>query len=323
MINCPAALNPPERDWDVYLRLPADQQGPAALARFKQWKQKAHIRRVEVSAGSLQTLLSHLEPGVRVLVEVAQESDLEALEALGAGLPARYEHKAINLWVQLGKHSAAQPQQGLELVRRASLAGWPVLLPPLPSVIDPQPGFLLDLLDHYLFTPELTVPIEPLHSLLVSRLQSTEAKRSLWNMWFGQPLYHFYVSSAGAVSLSAQWTAQQAYRYGSLAQGPQCWMGSAGYEHARTWFADFPAGATAARCAGCDHNKLCGGVLLALEPETSCEAWIEVFERMQIAGRFLSRRSERARARKRGRRPGKGDRPSDKPKRVDDSRKSQ
>ncbi|MFH2008937.1 MAG: hypothetical protein ABI333_20275 [bacterium] len=270
----------------VFLRAPGDGCEPDRLAALlARWRSATRIRRLELPFTSeLDAVLQAVGPGLRVVVEVDRSSAAEL-----HGEQVRRWEAQVNLWAA----PRITSRQGiLEAVTRASLAGWPVQLPAVPGLLRGG-DLLLELLEHYLFEPALDVPVEPLHSLLVCLVQ--RQRRTLWNLWFGVPEDHFYLTDEGHVSLCEAWAGKAATRYGTADEEVSAWRSSAAYQGLLQDRRDFPRAQTP--CAECPARRPCAGVLLALDPALDCGPWQELFERLRLAAGSLQRRNrERNRA---------------------------
>jgi hypothetical protein len=235
------------------------------------------LRRVEVQRPEhAEEILEKVGEGVRVITRVR----LGDVGELDPELPKRWEPRSVCLWATVADDD---PGSMVECAKKASLQGWPVLLPPEPAVARSPNELMLDILDHYLFTKELSVPIEPLHSMLVAKVQRNG--RTLWNMWYGKPAYHFYVASSGRVGMHPGWAERDDLTYGTSSGTVAEWRATAGYQRAteravrRTPLDP--------RCKECGHFSLCGGALLAIDPKAGCAVWTEVFERIRLAAGFI------------------------------------
>ena len=147
---------------------------------------------------------------------------------------------------------------------------------------------VLDILDFYLFTKSLSAPIEPFHSLLLSALR--RSGRTLLNVWFGNPLAHFYVHESGAVSLCRSWSERADKVYGQADQEPGDWQASRAYREMERLVAS-PSGP----CESCPVRHLCGGALLLVRPGAECDYWREALERVRIVAARFQRSSQRGR----------------------------
>lgn len=281
VVNAPLSL-PPEPAWSQVLLRAGDSV--EILDLLPRWTAVARVRRLTVPAALPlpAALLASLPPGLRLSVALDRAGPLDP------ALPAALWDQEVNLWAEPAAESAAAAH---EIVTRASLAGWPVHLPPAPWVVKGDEG-LLDLLDHYLFRAELVVPVEPFHSLLAIKAQ--RQRRTLWNVWFGHPEDHFYVDEDEHVSLCAAWAADPVTRYGRASDNTAIWRESAGYRRLLALLDADPASDEA--CLSCDHHQTCGGVLRALGA-TSCATWQEILLRLRLVAGRLQRRARPTRSR--------------------------
>lgn len=272
LVSVPAAplATPQTADrWgQVTLRVPRG----ADLSIMDAWRGRVAVRRIQIHAQDAPApgaLAARVGTGLRVDVRAGRLSP--ALAPVDTRALCR---QGVTPWV-------VAEDAHLEVTRQAGAAGWPVLLEPDPALLRGEAP-LLDLLDHYLFQPDLVVPVEPFHSLLAGAL----GRRSgiLWRVWFGDPLQFFYVAEGGRVSLwRASPDADAPPPYGGSDAPPSRWQQSAGYQTLRALL----GGRTPAPCRACAAEELCGGALLTLDPSARCSLWREVFERIRLAAATL------------------------------------
>jgi hypothetical protein len=294
------------RDWgQAFVRLNA----PAELAELSRWRERLPVRRVRVpladpaatqacSGPDVEAVLTETRRRAGVGLRVDLEVDPRGAEALDGQPLEPWWDREVTPWAVL------RPGQGesvLQTARQVGAAGWPLQLEPTRELLRAELP-LLDLLDHYLFAPALTAPVEPLHGLLVGLLQ--RRPMPLWFHWFGVPVDRFHADDQGRVSLCAAWARRASRRYGRDHEPVATWRASAAHRVLRGYRGRAHRAKRAPAvegdptvftpCATCEPAHLCGGLLRALDPEARCDAWQELLQRLRIAAGTMMKRAQSA-----------------------------
>lgn len=138
---------------------------------------------------------------------------------------------------------------------------------------DASENALMQVLDFYLHNPLLSVPIEPLHSMLrtINRKQGI----TLWATEHEHLKNNFYVCDSGEITLSKRWNDNK-LNYGTIEDSFDDIENSKLYQKLLSFKADLFRNSNP--CIFCDHFGPCVGFFKAIEPEKSCEAWKTVFK---------------------------------------------
>ncbi len=272
--------------------LDSDRMESAVREVMTKFSKKAGVRKVRIpfQEGGLRALEDW--SGFRVLLEVG----VDDIPSLTESLPAKWEEEARNVWV-IPKEDT--PERMLEVLQSSSIKGYPVLLPPDPWVLKGDKDLLLGALEHYLFSRELRVPIDPFHSLLRSGVQRLD-QRTLLRIWTGPSEDYFYIDGSGMVSLCPGWI-KKGKIYGQSSEPVSKWRESEVYCEFIRKLEAHPEPDTL--CGRCPHSGICGGGLLLLHENAACEIWMELFERVKLAAETLI---EKRGGGKKRRRPGSG-----------------
>ena len=144
---------------------------------------------------------------------------------------------------------------------------------------------LLQILDYYLHSPSLMVPIQPLHSLTVGLLEKREV--NLWQACEEDCRRNIYVTEKGEVTLSRRFASRGAL-YGSVEDGPEVWGQSDFYQ--RLSGLDKNLRRDVSVCSYCRHFPVCGGYfqdVLAEEDQSQCRQEIDFFSELVEAVHVL------------------------------------
>ncbi|MGQ9650091.1 MAG: radical SAM protein [Phycisphaerae bacterium] len=161
---------------------------------------------------------------------------------------------------------------------RAADAGVPVRLE---FDIDYDEAVLSGLLDHFLHTPTLHVPIEPFFTL--AGTIGGQRRLTFWQIFDNLPGRCFFVDAQQRVSVS-RWYAQQGAFLGKVGDGIEVMRESAAWrqvEHyaERVFIEQTP-------CAFCEHYRYCGGLWRAAsDADAACFTWRRLMDRMLEAYR--------------------------------------
>jgi uncharacterized protein len=149
---------------------------------------------------------------------------------------------------------------------------------------------LLDLLDYFLHSPKLEVPVEPFFSLAAAI--GRQRRTTLWQSFDSVPGRSYFVDQQRRVSLSRPW-AERGRFFGSVDDDP------ASLRRSPLW-TDLQAlrqqiFITQSPCAFCEHYLYCAGFWrAAFESDVPCNTWRQVMDRM-TASYTLSVRALRPR----------------------------
>jgi radical SAM protein with 4Fe4S-binding SPASM domain len=275
LINLPSRVEIRQGWHHVVLRGDDSAQVTDALDRLDS---QAVIRRIELRCDSgFREFLKAVKPPVRVLVTVSSDSigNLHSVDR------ESWEGQGVNLWAV---PDGSAGQDAVALVKTATDAGFPVLLKIEEDFLR-KPLPLLHVLDHYLFHPELNVPIDPFHSMLVTKVQLN--RRNLWRYSFGHPFDYFYLDGDGNVSLCKNWVSDPTRRFGTADQPVEAWRQSEAHGLLTEWLKE-PQG-TDPDCVDCRHVPFCRGMLQCLDGQADCEGWLEIMDRIRLAAGVLQK----------------------------------
>lgn len=117
-----------------------------------------------------------------------------------------------------------------------------------------EKGVVLKIVDHYLYFPSLNIPIEPFHSILMSKLKET--KLHIWNLHLMFPGLFFHVDNTG------------------IKEEPN----EAGRENIlKEYFESIPKDYPG--CMSCTHFHFCFS--WGKYKKDSCHLWKEILDRLQ------------------------------------------
>lgn len=132
---------------------------------------------------------------------------------------------------------------------------------------------LMQVLDFYLHNPLLSIPIEPLHSML--RTINRKRGITLWATEHENINNNFFVSDSGEITLSKRWNDNK-LNYGTIEDSFDDIESSKLYQRLVSFKAELFRNSSP--CIFCDHFGPCVGFLKAIEPEQPCESWKNVFK---------------------------------------------
>ncbi len=162
--------------------------------------------------------------------------------------------------------------------RQATDAGVPVRLD---FSMDYDEHVLTGLLDHFLHSPDLQVPIEPFYAL--AGAVGRHRKLTLWQVFDSSPGRCFFVDAERRISLSPWW-ARQAVFFGTPADSMETMCRSAGWAQLEASAEQVFISQTP--CAFCEHYPYCGGIWRASQDSgTACSIWQRLMDRMAEAYR--------------------------------------
>jgi len=162
--------------------------------------------------------------------------------------------------------------------RQAADAGVPVRLD---FSMDYDEHVLTGLLDHFLHSPNLQVPIEPFYAL--AGAVARHRKLTLWQVFDSSPGRCFFVDAERRISLSPWW-ARQAVFFGTLADSMETMCRSAGWAQLEAYAEQVFISQTP--CAFCEHYPYCGGIWRAAsDSDKACLIWQRLMDRIVDAYR--------------------------------------
>ncbi|MBF0106725.1 MAG: hypothetical protein HQM16_15540 [Deltaproteobacteria bacterium] len=138
---------------------------------------------------------------------------------------------------------------------------------------------LKKVLEFYLHNPLLTVPIEPLHTLIQTTARG--AGFNLWDTELENWKSDFFVSDRLRVSLSGRWLDQKK-SYGDTTDTWKKITASKLYQHHANYKQNLFK--QKSPCVFCPHLAPCGAYLRALKPDKPCEHWKETFKKLEAEG---------------------------------------
>jgi hypothetical protein len=140
---------------------------------------------------------------------------------------------------------------------------------------------LSELLDYFLYSPTLDVPIEPFFSLAAAIGQQDRV--TLWELFDEVVGQHYFVDAEGRLSLSRRW-ADRGMWFGEVSKGTdrfetsQLWSSLAELRQ-RVFAMQTP-------CAFCEHYPYCEAFWMTAErSEETCRLWRGLMDRMAAAFR--------------------------------------
>ena len=139
---------------------------------------------------------------------------------------------------------------------------------------------ILNLLDYYLHNASLDVPIEPFHTILVSKLSHTN--QTLWNMNMINPDQFFYCDETG-LSESPESLNNRQYRY-KIDYQSKTFLPTDQRSSLLSYFESLPGSRPA--CLACHHFHIC--IAWALYEKNSCHLWKKCLNILQEASRELT-----------------------------------
>lgn len=165
--------------------------------------------------------------------------------------------------------------------RQAADAGVPVRLE---FGTDYDEAVLSGLLDHFLHTPTLRVPIEPFFTL--AGAIGGQRRLTLWQIFDNLAGRCLFVDAQQRVSVS-RWHAQQGVFLGKFGDSIEAMRESAAWRQVEAYAERVFIEQTP--CAFCEHYRYCGGIWRATsEADTACLVWQRLMNRMVQAYRGCS-----------------------------------
>jgi radical SAM protein with 4Fe4S-binding SPASM domain len=165
--------------------------------------------------------------------------------------------------------------------RQAADAGVPVRLE---FGTDYDEAVLSGLLDHFLHTPTLRVPIEPFFTL--AGAIGGQRRLTLWQIFDNLAGQCLFVDAQQRVSVSRR-HAQQGVFLGKVGDSIEAMRESAAWRQVEAYAERIFIEQTP--CAFCEHYRYCGGIWRATsDADTACLTWRRVMDRMLEAYRGCS-----------------------------------
>ena len=138
---------------------------------------------------------------------------------------------------------------------------------------------LANLLDYFLHSPALAVPIEPIYSLAGAIGQQHQV--TLWQLFDEALGRNYFIDSEQRVSLAERW-AERGLFFGNLSEGQN------GFKDSKLW-ADLDGlkqrlFAARTPCAFCEHYPYCAGFwTTARRADETCAMWRRLMDRLAAA----------------------------------------
>ncbi|MCK4836283.1 MAG: hypothetical protein KAT17_06585 [Candidatus Aminicenantes bacterium] len=137
----------------------------------------------------------------------------------------------------------------------------------------------LNLLDYYLHNASLNVPIEPFHTILVSKLH--RSTQTLWNMNLRNPDQFYHCDETG-LSESPETLNNAQYQY-LIDHQAKTFKRSTQNSPLQSYFNSLPKARP--KCMACPHFHIC--IAWALYNKDSCQKWKKCLTTLQEAFREL------------------------------------
>jgi hypothetical protein len=172
------------------------------------------------------------------------------------------------------------PEYPIKKVEHVSLLSSMGFVVDLISVIDClDTSLTLEILDYYLHSRSLSVPIEPFHTILLSKIQ--QVKTTLWNMNLMNPNQFIHSDGVG-LSESPGDLAIKEYQFLIDYQG-QTLSRTNRKSSLENFYKSLPQNHP--DCMACPHFHLCFS--WAVYKKNSCEKWKKILARLQEASREI------------------------------------
>ena len=143
----------------------------------------------------------------------------------------------------------------------------------IPVVLEPgndyTPAQLENVMEFFLFAPNLRAPIQPFAA--IGGAMANAGRNTLWKTYDEALGMDFFVDVKGRVSLSPRWAAVGRF-FGTVQDSMETLKSSSLWQHVeglpRRVFTELSP------CCTCPHFTVCGGFLLAgVQEDESCETW--------------------------------------------------
>ena len=169
------------------------------------------------------------------------------------------------------------PISKLEDISMISSMGLTVDLIPIIETIDFDTS--LEILDYYLHNRNLKVPIEPFHSILISKL--LKKTKTIWNMNLTNPDL-FYYSDGEGLSEDTKNLKNRIYLY-LVQHRPKAFLKQGNRSSLESFFKSLPE--THPKCLACPHFHMC--IAWALYQKDTCAKWKKILSILQEASREI------------------------------------
>jgi hypothetical protein len=138
---------------------------------------------------------------------------------------------------------------------------------------------ILEIIDYYLHHPSLAIPVEPFHSILMSKLKDT--KLTLWGLYAMPQDTAFYVADTDMIEGPGKLSNEH---YLSLIHWKSHqWKESNGQNGFKKYFESIPRDHPG--CLSCDQFYFCFS--WAKYQEDCCELWKDILDRLQFNAREI------------------------------------
>jgi hypothetical protein len=138
---------------------------------------------------------------------------------------------------------------------------------------------ILEIIDHYLHFPSLNSPVEPFHSILMSKLKN--GKLTLWSLYAMPPDTVFYVDDMEIIERPGK-CGNDHYRPLIRWKNHQ-WKESHGHNGFKKYFESIPRDHPG--CLACDQFYFCFS--WAKYQRDCCELWKEILDKLQFNAREI------------------------------------
>lgn len=138
---------------------------------------------------------------------------------------------------------------------------------------------IMEIIDHYLHFPSLDTPVEPFHSILMSKLKN--AKLTLWSLYAMPPDTVFYIEDTDMVE-GAEKISNESY-LSLIHWKSHQWKESNGHNGFKRYFESIPRDHPG--CLACDQFYFCFS--WAKYREDCCELWKEILDKLQFNAREI------------------------------------
>ncbi len=194
--------------------------------------------------------------------------------------PATKEEVVVHSMELKAKRVFVCPRFPLEKVEDVSfIASMGVAVDLLYRCIDMEPALLAELVDYYLYNTQLGVPVEPFHSILMSKMQQT--KLTLWKLFMVNPGQFYYVDTRGIAGRCEDLNTD-GYMYRIDSETNE--IKKTPVKHPVKLFLDaLPKDHP--ECMSCDHFNFCFGY--GQYKGDNCDKWQTVLGKLQVGVKEL------------------------------------
>lgn len=172
------------------------------------------------------------------------------------------------------------PEYPIKKVEHVSLISSMGFVADLVHIIDGLDTSLsMEILDFYLHSQSLSIPIEPFHTILLSKIR--QSKTTLWNMNLMNPNLFFYSDGTG-LSESPEALTRKEYQF-TIDYQNQIFIPTSRKSRLEKFYRALPR--EHPECLACPHFHLCFS--WAVYNKNSCEKWTKILTLLQDASREI------------------------------------